>query len=172
MKARIYINRKIVKANKVLSRNTGATVDKPAIVVRTRRGSVYAKEVEMTGGSRLIQDALSSHCSGATIWIECEWESLIIDGIPAAQLENWGMKCPQCQSIRLGKNGHRRGKQCYLCRHCGHQFVGSPAKKGYPPEVRQRCLNLHASGHSLRAIEQQTGVSHNTVINWVRQALS
>ncbi|BAY65345.1 TetR family transcriptional regulator protein [Calothrix brevissima NIES-22] len=33
------------------------------------------------------------------------------------------MKCPHCQSSQLSKNGYRRGKQCYLCKECGKQFV-------------------------------------------------
>lgn len=33
------------------------------------------------------------------------------------------MKCIHCQSDRLSKNGRRRGKQCYLCKDCGKQFV-------------------------------------------------
>lgn len=34
------------------------------------------------------------------------------------------MKCPHCQSSQLSRNGHRRGRQCYLCKGCGKQFVG------------------------------------------------
>ena len=101
MKARIYINRRIVEANKKLSQKTGAIVDKPAITVNTYLGSIYAKEVEMTARCRLVQDAQNSSCSGATIWLECDWESLIIDGIPTAQLHKRVMKCPDCQSICL-----------------------------------------------------------------------
>jgi AcrR family transcriptional regulator len=33
------------------------------------------------------------------------------------------MKCPHCRSQQLSKNGNRRGKQCYLCKDCGKQFV-------------------------------------------------
>lgn len=33
------------------------------------------------------------------------------------------MICPHCQSKQLSKNGYRRGKQCYLCKECGKQFV-------------------------------------------------
>jgi AcrR family transcriptional regulator len=33
------------------------------------------------------------------------------------------MKCPHCRSQHLSKNGNRRGKQCYLCKNCGKQFV-------------------------------------------------
>ena len=32
------------------------------------------------------------------------------------------MKCPHCHSQRLSKNGHRHGKQRYLCKDCGRQF--------------------------------------------------
>ncbi|WP_416349255.1 TetR/AcrR family transcriptional regulator [Leptolyngbya sp. CCNP1308] len=33
------------------------------------------------------------------------------------------MICPHCKSQKLAKNGRRRGKQCYLCKACGKQFV-------------------------------------------------
>jgi AcrR family transcriptional regulator len=33
------------------------------------------------------------------------------------------MKCRHCESLELSKNGYRRGKQCYLCKHCGRQFL-------------------------------------------------
>lgn len=42
------------------------------------------------------------------------------------QRSNYVMKvmiCPHCQSHLLSKNGYRRGKQCYLCKKCGKQFV-------------------------------------------------
>jgi AcrR family transcriptional regulator len=35
------------------------------------------------------------------------------------------MKCLHCRSTQLSKNGYRRGKQCYLCKDCGKQFVQS-----------------------------------------------
>ena len=34
----------------------------------------------------------------------------------------WEMDCPYCQSHKVVKNGHRQGKQSYLCRDCGRQF--------------------------------------------------
>lgn len=33
------------------------------------------------------------------------------------------MICPQCRSQQVSKNGHRRGRQCYLCKDCRRQFV-------------------------------------------------
>jgi AcrR family transcriptional regulator len=33
------------------------------------------------------------------------------------------MMCPRCDSQHLSRNGSRRGKQCYICKDCGRQFV-------------------------------------------------
>jgi AcrR family transcriptional regulator len=33
------------------------------------------------------------------------------------------MVCPHCFSKQVSKNGHRRGKQCYICTDCNKQFV-------------------------------------------------
>jgi transposase-like protein len=33
------------------------------------------------------------------------------------------MKCSHCRSLRLWRNGYRRGKQCYRCKDCGKQSV-------------------------------------------------
>jgi AcrR family transcriptional regulator len=78
------------------------------------------------------------------------------------------MICPDCQSDRVAKNGRQQGKQRYVCRGCGRQFVDRYADRGYPLEIRQKCLDLHQQGISFREIERSTGVSHNTVINWVK----
>ena len=78
------------------------------------------------------------------------------------------MICPDCQSDRVAKNGRQQGKQRYVCRGCGRQFVDRYIERGYPLEIRQKCLDLHRAGVSFREIERSTGVSHNTVINWVK----
>jgi AcrR family transcriptional regulator/transposase-like protein len=80
------------------------------------------------------------------------------------------MVCVNCGSDRVAKNGHRHDKQRYICKDCGKQFAGEYTTRGYPPQVKQQCLELHQQGMSFREIERQTGVSHNTVINWVRQS--
>ncbi|MUG91135.1 TetR family transcriptional regulator [Scytonema sp. UIC 10036] len=35
------------------------------------------------------------------------------------------MKCPHCDSSAVSKNGHRHGKQRYICKECGKQFPES-----------------------------------------------
>ncbi len=80
------------------------------------------------------------------------------------------MKCPKCNSAKIIKNGHRREKQCYRCRHCGRQFVESPVNQSYPPEVKQLCLKMYLNGMGLRGIERVTEIHHTTIIHWIRDA--
>ena len=87
MKAQIYINRHKIAANKRATKETGTLTDNPAIAVNTYKGSVYCKEVELTQGGKLIQDAENARCSGATIWIEVDdVATLIIDGVKGSLL--------------------------------------------------------------------------------------
>lgn len=80
------------------------------------------------------------------------------------------MQCPKCESKKIVKNGRRKAKQNYLCRNCNRQFTDIYNHRGYSQEVKKHCLTLYCKGLGFRAIERSTGVCHNTVINWVKQA--
>ncbi len=82
------------------------------------------------------------------------------------------MDCPDCQSHKVVKNGHRQGKQSYLCRDCGRQFRSNPCPTGYSSDLKELCIKMFLNGMGLGAIERVTGISHNTVLNWVRLAPS
>ena len=84
----------------------------------------------------------------------------------------YAMECPRCKSERVVKNGRRKDKQNYLCRDCNRQFIDVYDQRGYSPEVKEHCLTLYCNGMGFRGIERSTGVCHNTVINWVKQAAS
>jgi hypothetical protein len=86
MKAQIYVNRHVMAANKKATKDKACLVDEAAIGVNTYLGVVYGKEIEFTQGCKLVQDAANARCSGATIWMEAEFESLVIDGIKADRL--------------------------------------------------------------------------------------
>lgn len=79
------------------------------------------------------------------------------------------LECLYCQSIHIRKNGKRQEKQNYHCKKCDRQFIHSHSVRGYSSEIKEHCLNLYFGGMGYRAIERETGVSHNTVINWVKQ---
>ena len=80
------------------------------------------------------------------------------------------MKCPECQSTHIRKNGNKRGKQNHICVDCRRQFVEYPkSTRGYSDEVKQECLKMVVNGMGFRGIERVKGVHHTTVITWVRQ---
>jgi hypothetical protein len=80
------------------------------------------------------------------------------------------MKCPRCQSNHYSKNGLHKGKQKYICKSCGRQWLGDRGSRGYPQPVRDLCLKMHRNGLEAKAIGQYTGISYNTIINWVNQS--
>lgn len=82
------------------------------------------------------------------------------------------MNCPHCGSQSTSKNGRRGGRQNYICKDCGRQFLEAYCPRGYSHEVRQICIRMRKNGMKYREIERMTGISHNTIILWVRETHS
>ncbi len=59
-------------------------------------------------------------------------------------------------------------KQRYKCKHCGCNDTQSTRYR-IPIEKRIAVIKLYLEGVGFRGIERVTGVSHNTVIKWIRQ---
>ncbi|GBE76020.1 hypothetical protein myaer87_32470 [Microcystis aeruginosa NIES-87] len=64
------------------------------------------------------------------------------------------MKCPECKSDHINKNGHRGQKQNYICVNCGRQFIDSYETKGYSDDVKRTCLKMYVNGMEFRGIER------------------
>ena len=80
------------------------------------------------------------------------------------------MKCPECQSNYIRKNGIKKGNQNHLCMNCRRQFViRNKAPRGYSDEFKRECLKMYVNGMGLRGIELFKGVHHTTVITWIKQ---
>ena len=80
------------------------------------------------------------------------------------------MECIECKSTHVNKNGHKKGKQNYICVDCGRQFLDCyQTHQGYAPEIKHECLKMYVNGMGFRAIERVKGVHHTTIINWVKQ---
>ena len=76
------------------------------------------------------------------------------------------MTCYKCKSEYTVKNGHRKGKQCYLCKICGTQFTGDHT---FIENEKRVALTLCCFGFSMRKIGDLLGYSHVTILNWVRE---
>jgi transposase-like protein len=80
------------------------------------------------------------------------------------------IKCPECKSTHINKNGHKRGKQNYRCVECSRQFIDYyQPYQGYAEEIKRECLSMYVNGMGFRAIERIKGVHHTSIINWVKQ---
>jgi transposase len=59
-------------------------------------------------------------------------------------------------------------KQRFKCKHCGCNYTQSTRYR-IPLKKRIQAIKLYLEGVGFRGIERLTGISHNTVIQWVRQ---
>jgi len=75
------------------------------------------------------------------------------------------MKCPECQSPHVRKNGTKRGKQNHICVDYLRQLViRNKAPREYSDEFKRECLKMYVNGMGLRGIERVKGVHHTTVM--------
>jgi DNA-directed RNA polymerase subunit RPC12/RpoP len=80
------------------------------------------------------------------------------------------MECPECESKHINKNGHKKGKQNYICVACKRQFIENyELSRGYAQEIKQECLSMYVNGMGFRAIERVKGIHNTTIMDWVRQ---
>lgn len=68
--------------------------------------------------------------------------------------------CPECGGQHLVKNGHiHNGKQRFLCRNCGRQFVENPENKVISQATKDLIDKLLLERISLAGVARVTGVS-------------
>ncbi len=79
--------------------------------------------------------------------------------------------CPHCQSAeRQVKAGIYDGVQRYKCMLCKRRYITEPRDRGYPEEVREAAVRLHAQGMKIRQIGRQLSLNPRSIVNWVRQS--
>jgi len=75
------------------------------------------------------------------------------------------MKCTNCNSERVVKNGSKNGNKYLKCKECGTQF----SEAVQTSEVAQRCaVVLYCFGLSLRSIGTILDYSNVTILFWIR----
>ncbi len=78
--------------------------------------------------------------------------------------------CPKCQSIEAVKAGIVQKRQRYKCKTCGYHYSVDKVGKRIPDYYQIKALQLYIEGLTYREIERILGISHVTVMNWVRSA--
>ncbi len=82
--------------------------------------------------------------------------------------------CPHCQSEAVVRNGHKGGRQRFLCRTCRKSFGpthGTPLYGLHTPAAEiARTLLLVMRRGSLTAAEEISGHKYETVGTWLRRA--
>lgn len=76
--------------------------------------------------------------------------------------------CPKCQSSSFNKAGVVKDRQRYKCKDCGYHFTVDKLGKKIDSYYVVKALQLYVEGISYREIERILGISHVSVMNWVR----
>tara|TARA_Y100000768_G_C23794330_1_gene594080 strand:+ start:406 stop:828 length:423 start_codon:yes stop_codon:yes gene_type:complete len=78
-------------------------------------------------------------------------------------------QCPKCFSTEVVKSGIVKQRQRYKCKSCNYHFTVQKLGKKIDDYFVVKALQLYLEGVSYREIERLLGVSHVTVMNWIRQ---
>ena len=77
--------------------------------------------------------------------------------------------CPRCASTLVVKSGIVGNRQRYRCKKCHYNFTVSKLGKRIDDYYVIKALQLYLEGVSYREIERLLGVSHVSVMNWVKR---
>jgi len=78
-------------------------------------------------------------------------------------------QCPRCDAYQVVKSGIVQQRQRFKCKKCNYYFTVSKVGKQIDNYYVIKALQLHIEGVSYREIERLLGVSHVSVINWVKK---
>ncbi len=79
------------------------------------------------------------------------------------------IKCPKCASFKIIKSGVVQERQRHKCKNCGYFFTVDKLGKRIDNYYVTKSIQLYYEGLSYRDIERLLGVSHVSVMNWVKQ---
>ena len=79
------------------------------------------------------------------------------------------INCPKCSNENISKSGIISGRQRYKCKICNYHFSVAKLGKSIDKYYVIKALQLYLEGISLREIERIIGVSHVSVMNWVKE---
>jgi|GEM_PF-56044 len=100
--------------------------------------------------------------------ISLNWYVFAYYPAPYQTLMSSTISCPKCLSQEYVKSGSIKGRQRYKCKSCNYYFSVQKLGKKINDYVVIKALQLYIEGISYREIERILGVSHVSVMNWVK----
>lgn len=77
--------------------------------------------------------------------------------------------CPNCSSNSYIKSGIVNQRQRYKCKDCNYYFSVDKIGKKIDDYYVNKALQLYLEGLTYREIERILGISHVTILNWVKK---
>ncbi|WP_158611354.1 MULTISPECIES: transposase-like zinc-binding domain-containing protein [Mangrovimonas] len=77
--------------------------------------------------------------------------------------------CPNCGSDAYIKSGIVNNRQRYKCKSCGYFFTVNKLGKKIDDYYVNKALQLYLEGLTYREIERILGISHVSIMNWVKK---
>ncbi|MBE14736.1 MAG: helix-turn-helix domain-containing protein [Dokdonia sp.] len=77
--------------------------------------------------------------------------------------------CPNCASENHIKSGIVNQRQRYKCKECNYYFTVDKIGKKIDDYYVNKALQLYLEGLTYREIERILGISHVSVMNWVKK---
>ena len=77
--------------------------------------------------------------------------------------------CPNCNSNSIIKSGIINDRQRYKCKNCSYYFTVNKLGKKIDDYYVNKALQLYLEGLTYREIERILGISHVSVMNWVKK---
>ncbi|TPN82452.1 IS1/IS1595 family N-terminal zinc-binding domain-containing protein [Aquimarina algicola] len=77
--------------------------------------------------------------------------------------------CPNCGSSEYIKSGIINNRQRYKCKSCNYYFTVNKLGKKIDDYYVNKALQLYLEGLTYREIERILGISHVSVMNWVKK---
>ena len=77
--------------------------------------------------------------------------------------------CPNCNSDNYIKSGIVNKRQRYKCKSCGYFFSVNKIGKKIDDYYVNKALQLYLEGLTYREIERILGISHVSIMNWVKK---
>lgn len=77
--------------------------------------------------------------------------------------------CPNCGSDHYVKSGIINNRQRYKCKKCGYNFTVNKLGKKIDDYYVNKALQLYLEGLTYREIERILGISHVSIMNWVKK---